>query len=80
MAYALADNRTAELAEWDDRILAEQLLELDANGWDLAALGFPALMPPTDPGPAPVGAIDGERLLRCPSCGFQWQDVRKDQA
>jgi DNA modification methylase len=48
-AYALADNRTAELAEWDDEILAGQLVELDAVGWDLAEFGFEALEPPTDP-------------------------------
>lgn len=47
-AYALADNRTAELAEWDASILAEQLLELDAVGWDVSDLGFEPLTPPTD--------------------------------
>jgi DNA modification methylase len=46
-AFALADNRTAELAEWDDKVLAEQLLELDANGWDLKDIGFETLEPPT---------------------------------
>lgn len=45
-AFALADNRTAELAEWDDNVLAEQLLELDANGWDLKDIGFETLEPP----------------------------------
>jgi DNA modification methylase len=45
-AFALADNRTAELAEWDDKVLAEQLLELDANGWELEELGFENLEPP----------------------------------
>jgi site-specific DNA-methyltransferase (adenine-specific) len=45
-AFALADNRTAELAEWDDKILADQLLELDANGWELEELGFANLEPP----------------------------------
>ncbi len=44
-AYALADNRTAELAEWDPSMLAEQLLELDAVGWDVSDLGFLALRP-----------------------------------
>lgn len=47
-AYALADNRTAELAEWDATLLAEQLLELDAVGWDVSDLGFEPLHPPTD--------------------------------
>ena len=33
-AYALADNRTAELGEWDNDKLAMQLIELDSLGWD----------------------------------------------
>jgi DNA modification methylase len=47
-AFALADNRTAELAEWDDKVLADQLLELDANGWELEELGFENLEPNGD--------------------------------
>jgi len=39
-AYALADNRTAELAEWDESELAKQLLELVDQDWDIAELGF----------------------------------------
>jgi len=39
MAYALADNRTAELAEWDDEALLRQLQQL-RDQTDLAALGF----------------------------------------
>jgi len=39
-AYALADNRSSELAEWDDLVLANQLLDLDGAGWDIAELGF----------------------------------------
>ena len=44
-AYALADNRTAELAEWDESELAKQLLELQDADWDIEELGFevPAL-------------------------------------
>lgn len=42
-AYALADNRTAELASWDDAVLGETLGELDMAGWDLGALGFDGL-------------------------------------
>jgi len=40
MAYALADNRSSELAEWGDDVLAAQLKELDERGWDLSDLGF----------------------------------------
>jgi site-specific DNA-methyltransferase (adenine-specific) len=44
-AYALADNRSAELAEWDQTVLASQLVELDVAGWDLAGLGFDVPQP-----------------------------------
>lgn len=39
-AFALADNRTAELAEWDTAILTETLKALDAVDFDLASIGF----------------------------------------
>jgi site-specific DNA-methyltransferase (adenine-specific) len=47
-AYALADNRTAELAEWDAKVLADQLIELDAEGWDVSEFGFEPLNPTGD--------------------------------
>lgn len=47
-AYALVDNRTAELAEWDNDKLAMQLIELDAVGWELDDVGFEKLEPPTN--------------------------------
>ena len=37
---ALADNRVAELADWDDDALAAILKELDADGLDLDGLGW----------------------------------------
>jgi site-specific DNA-methyltransferase (adenine-specific) len=39
-AYALADNRSAELAVWDEQVLASQLLELTAAEFDVELLGF----------------------------------------
>lgn len=39
-AYALADNRTGELAEWDSEVLGGHLKDLQGAGWDVAALGF----------------------------------------
>jgi len=38
-AFALADNKTAELAEWDDEVLQLQALELK-DEFDLAEFGF----------------------------------------
>jgi len=48
-AYALADNRTAELADWDPKILADQLIDLDSMGWDVSSFGFDELNPLIDP-------------------------------
>jgi len=39
-AYALADNRSAELAEWDEIALSNQLVDLEDLGWDIEGLGF----------------------------------------
>jgi len=39
-AYALADNRSAELAAWDEQVLASQLLELQEADFDIELLGF----------------------------------------
>ncbi|HEY7821881.1 MAG TPA: ParB/Srx family N-terminal domain-containing protein [Acidimicrobiia bacterium] len=41
-AYALADNRTGELAEWDVAVLDDHITELQVAGLDVDALGFDA--------------------------------------
>ena len=78
-AYALADNRTAELAEWDESILASSLMELSDAGWDIEELGFdlpePIIEPEEDDIPdiedvetrAKLGQLWklGEHLLYC---------------
>lgn len=40
MAFALADNRTAELAKWDEEQLAATLLTLDEADFPIAKFGF----------------------------------------
>ena len=78
-AYALADNRTAELASWDNDALAGQLSDLAASGLDIGLLGFD--VPPLgDPSGEPVTQADrdaaeaeAERAYRCPACGFRWR-------
>ena len=42
-AFALADNRTAELAVWDEQVLKSQLVELGEAGWEVAEFGFAAV-------------------------------------
>jgi ParB-like chromosome segregation protein Spo0J len=39
-AYAIQDNRSAELAAWDDVVLGDTLTELKDAGWDLETVGF----------------------------------------
>jgi ParB-like chromosome segregation protein Spo0J len=39
-AFSIADNRTAELAEWDDQLLRDELIALRDDDVDLAAIGF----------------------------------------
>jgi hypothetical protein len=39
-AYAIADNRTTDLSDFDEELLAAQLAELDEADYDLASIGF----------------------------------------
>ena len=45
-AFALADNRSAELAVWDEQVLTEQLKELELADFDVEAIGFDAVVEP----------------------------------
>jgi ParB-like chromosome segregation protein Spo0J len=42
-AFALADNKTAELSEWDTSTLTEIRFDLDSKGWDTDVFGFELL-------------------------------------
>lgn len=44
-AFALADNRTAELAGWDEMVLAAQVIELKEAGFEVAEFGFAEIEP-----------------------------------
>ena len=73
-AFALADNRTAELAEWDQEILAQHLVELDLSGIDLTDLGFATRTHDPKDGPEDFDAYDDdiETQHQCPKCGYEW--------
>lgn len=47
-AFALADNRTAELAEWDHETLGSQLLELKESDFLISSFGFDDVAIPTE--------------------------------
>ena len=73
-AYALADNRSSELAEWDDLVLANQLLDLGGVGWDIEVLGFnrPTL-PDFQPEEIEQPRLDQRASIMCPQCSFEWR-------
>jgi ParB-like chromosome segregation protein Spo0J len=80
-AYALADNRTAELAEWDSEILASQLIELDSVGYEIGDWGFQSLTPPSgeEEGQDSTHEIDVDNWSfdnTCPKCGFEFNDKK----
>jgi ParB-like chromosome segregation protein Spo0J len=74
-AYALADNQASELSEWDASVLAEQLLELDSVGFNIADWGFVGLTPPIEsPPPEDFPSFDEETKTQymCPKCSYEW--------
>lgn len=78
-AYAIADNRTAELAEWDEVALTDLLQSLrDIDEQLLAATGFDASaiedLAGQEAGPEdfPEASDDIQTNTKCPRCGFQW--------
>lgn len=78
MAYAIADNRTAELAEWNNDTLVSQLVDLEADGWKLNDLGFAAI-PLREITETSAEKLDREAKekngpITCPKCGHSWLD------
>jgi ParB-like chromosome segregation protein Spo0J len=81
-AYAIADNRTAELAEWDDTLLAAALAQVNEDGL-LGDVGFEpgemqdliaALNKGDADGPGEFPAYDDSIAVEhtCPRCGYEW--------
>jgi ParB-like chromosome segregation protein Spo0J len=78
-AYRLADNRTAETAEWDVELLPIELGELRDDGFDLKLLGFTdkelaerlkEFDTELDDGQA--DADEAAETIRCPKCGHEF--------
>jgi site-specific DNA-methyltransferase (adenine-specific) len=71
-AFALADNRTAELAAWNTETLTAQLQELEENGWEIADFGFEALEFPGEDKPIIEDEVPESAPQRS-SLGDVWQ-------
>jgi len=80
-AYAIADNRTAELASWDDEALSETVASLQGVENLLKAIGFSdseleSLLNGIEP-PKEFKEIEADNLNlghKCPQCGFEFSD------
>ena len=73
-AYALADNRSAELAEWSEIELSKQLLDLSDMGWSIEALGFERpVLPDFKPEDIEQPRLDQRAPTMCPQCSFEWR-------
>lgn len=79
-AYAIADNRTAELASWDEMILGSTLQSLREDGFDLGEIGFD--LSALDEIEPVIKDVTGAKELSeddfqefehtCPKCNFQF--------
>lgn len=78
-AYRLADNRTAENAEWDVDLLPIELGELRDDGFDLKLVGFSDKELAeylrefdTDLDDGDADAEEPADTIRCPKCGHEF--------
>jgi site-specific DNA-methyltransferase (adenine-specific) len=82
MAFALADNKTSELAEWDDDTLRYQLDWLDKQDFDIGDIGFGDFSLDDKDKDETESNITGSKELnedefsqfehQCPKCGFEF--------
>jgi ParB-like chromosome segregation protein Spo0J len=73
-AFALADNRTAELASWNSIKLSEQLIELEEADFKIEEFGFAKEQFVEDTKPEEFPTFDDveETSHRCPKCHYEW--------
>jgi ParB-like chromosome segregation protein Spo0J len=78
----LADNRTAELAGYDEQLLADLLAQMDGDlagtGWDQGALDklVAGLASPDAPDDFDDPEDGMSTEYECPSCGYRWSGRR----
>ena len=78
-AFAIADNRTAELSEWNKEVLAEQVLNLEEEDFVLDWLSVePAVYKPEKVlEEFPAFGEESATSHRCPKCDYEWNGVTK---
>lgn len=76
-AYIIADNKLAELAGWDEDLLALELGELRKGNFDIGLIGFDAdelasLFSDPDDDPSEPAANGKRKVVACPECGHHF--------
>ncbi len=80
-AFRISVNKMAELADWDDELLALELTELNSDYFDMALLGFDpheleiAMVLGADFKPGTEddqGKLDEKAPIICPACGHDF--------
>lgn len=81
-AFALADNRTSDLSDWNEVDLVERMKSLAAEDFDLSKIGFDEdfitfLSDKIDKGnasPSDFKSIGDDIRVehKCPKCGYEW--------
>lgn len=73
-AFALADNRTSELGDWNSIKLAEQLIELEEIDFDIEAIGFEKVIERQEKelDEFPSFDDDTDTAYKCPKCSYEW--------
>jgi len=76
-AFAIADNRTAELAEWEEDKLNAVLKSLQDEGVDLVDVGYSpedVKIEAEKEAPQEFAEVDEniETEHNCPKCGYKW--------
>jgi hypothetical protein len=90
-AYGIADNRAAELAEWDEPLLGTLLAELQSQEYEMTSVGFdagemsrltgmPGLQSPADGTPAATATPDESRARAAPQPVIQYTIVFDTEA
>jgi hypothetical protein len=79
----LVDNRSNDVAGYDDRALADLLADLGddlgGTGYDRVTLDtlLASLVDPTSPDDFPDPEDGMETDFQCPQCGYEWSGLRK---
>jgi hypothetical protein len=73
-ALAIADNRAAELAEWDGPMLAAQGIDLapwfTSEELEKIGVNVPGFGPGSE---SNQGKLDEQMIVRCPQCGHEFE-------